>query len=151
MDQLRESIDVHLETTRAKLEETKTFALNLRTKLEPTYPKFYLDLMEENENLATKLLPSYLREKKKELCEKLVDIETNLEENLITSPSSGQQQNQQLDIRLKELNLNPSQPIQSIEGSTGNSLSPVEQLECDINLLQPMLPEPIKPDQPGTE
>lgn len=75
IDQLTESIDVHLEINKAKLKETQTFASTLKEKLKPRLPKFYLELKEQNKQLASKLLPSFMR--KQECEEKLVDIETS--------------------------------------------------------------------------
>lgn len=58
---LIEQIDVHIETSRVKLEQMLTFASDLRRKMRPNLPKFYLDLREQNKELAGKLLPPFLR------------------------------------------------------------------------------------------
>lgn len=61
MNSLLENIDIHLEIVRTKLKENQTFATNLKERLKPHFPKFYLELREQNQQLAEKLLPSRLR------------------------------------------------------------------------------------------
>lgn len=60
IEKLREHIDGHLETNRVKLREMQSFALSLKEKLKPNFPRFYTDLLEQNKDFAVKLLPSYL-------------------------------------------------------------------------------------------
>ena len=62
IDNLSEQIDVHLETNRAKLMEMQAFSDNLKEKLKPDLPKFYLELKERSRELAARLVPSQLRQ-----------------------------------------------------------------------------------------
>lgn len=133
IENLMEAIDVHLETNRSKLREMHTFASTLREKLKPSLPKFFLDIMEQNKDLASKLLPPYLKHAIEITLEpeaKLVDIETNDGE----------------DDGLAS-NRAPKLELASVLDTSQASLSPVEQLESDITSFK--LPDPIQPESPA--
>lgn len=66
-ENLMEQIDIHIETIRAKLRDRHVFATNLKQKLKPNFPKFYIELREQNKELANRLLPSYLRQSEAEI------------------------------------------------------------------------------------
>lgn len=130
IDNLLEQIDVHMETNRAKLKEMQTYANDLKRRLQVGLPKIFYDIKSQNQVLANRLLPSYLRRQKelpstptplqtKDSEVKLVDIETASE-------------------CIADLSLN------SFSSAMNTPLSPVERLESDI--CSATLPDPIKPE-----
>lgn len=122
IDILLEQIDVHMETNRSKLKEMQTYANDLKRRLQISLPKIFLDIKSQNQELANRLLPSYIRQQLPQAKDgevKLVDIE-NASECIAD---------------LSSFSLTPSADM---------LLSPVERLESDISSA--MLPDPIKPE-----
>lgn len=160
---LFEKIDVHLETNKAKLREVHLFAANLKKKLRPNFPKFYTDLIAQNEDLAHKLLPNYLRpsmESKRDLDAKLVDFgEPKLTDDGVflelpgTRPADEQANSSEADVGdhpdklISKSQLLPAWTPKGDDsiGSGTSSMSPIEKLEQDISRLLE-LPDPIQPE-----
>lgn len=143
IENLMEAIDVHLETNRAKLREMHTFASTLRRKLKPNLPKFFLDIMEQNKDFASKLLPPYLKhaiEISLQPEAKLVDIETNDD----VDDGGG---SILADSGYSATNQAPKLELNTMLDTSQASLSPVEQLESDITSFK--LPDPIQPESPN--
>lgn len=133
IENLMEAIDVHLEINRSKLREMRTFASTLRRKLKPNLPKFFFDIMEQNKDIASKLLPPYLKhaiEISLEPEAKLVDIETNDGNSDGSAPDRV-----------------PKSELVTVLDTTQAFLSPVEQLESDVTSFK--LPDPIQPESPA--
>lgn len=152
VENLIEAIDVHLETNRAKLREMHTFATTLRQKLKPNLPKFFLDIIGQNKDFASKLLPPYLKhaiEISLQPEAKLVDIETNDDDDDDGKGGGDGGGSMLADSEYSATNQTPKlEPITVLDTSQA-SLSPVEQLESDITSFK--LPDPIQPESPNVK